>query len=157
MEYAIGGYEKEGWDFTSRENSAVRRQAVSIEMLNAEAPKLICQILEGLAVKRGAAFADADGNGKIDESDMPTEKEIRSLYNSAGVNMVELLGLRLYTGGLLKVPELLPWFDCLDAFVVVRRSLLRVLQQRAARQRGQGPHAKSNGQQWRSWIDCNSR
>ena len=116
MEYAIGGYEKEGWDFTSRENSAVRRQAVSIEVLNAEAPKLIYEMLKGLAVKRGAAFADADGDGKIDEGDMPTEEEIRSLYNSAGVNTVELLGLRLYTGGLLKLSELLPWFDRVDAF-----------------------------------------
>ena len=98
VEYTIGGYEKEGWNFTSRENSAVRRQAVSIEMLNAEAPKLICAMLEGLVVKRGKAFADADADGKIDENDMLTEAEIRSLYSSAGVNIAELLGLRLYTG-----------------------------------------------------------
>ena len=58
----IGGYQKEGWAFTRQENTAVRRKAVSIAQLHAEAPQLIHSMLARLAEKQGGAFADADGD-----------------------------------------------------------------------------------------------
>ena len=55
-------------------------------------------MLKTLQTQRGGAFADADGDGKIDENDMLTEADITELYSSLNVNVAELLGLRLYTG-----------------------------------------------------------
>ena len=98
VDETMGGYEKEGWSFTTQENTALRRKAVSIETLNAEAPKLICAMLRELAQAYGGAFTDHDGDGTMTEKDMLTEDDIRHLYDSARVNMAELLGLRLYTG-----------------------------------------------------------
>ena len=94
----VGGFEKDGRDFTSRENIKLRREAVSIQALAAAAPELIHKMLVDLQTQRGAAFADANGDGQIDENDMLTEQDIRELYESLNVNLAELLGLRLYTG-----------------------------------------------------------
>lgn len=94
----IGGYEKEGWDFTGRENVQLRRKAMSIQALHAEAPKRIHTMLVELAQSRGGAFADADGDGNVDEADMLTEAEVKELYSDTNINEAELLGLRLYTG-----------------------------------------------------------
>ena len=94
----VGGFEREGRVFTGRENPKLRRMAVSIQDLDAAAPELIHKMLADLQKQRGAAFADANGDGKLDENDMLTEKEIRQLYKGLNVNLAELLGLRLYTG-----------------------------------------------------------
>ena len=94
----VGGFEKEGGVFTSRENPKLRRKAVSIQALDAAAPELIHKMLADLQTQRGAAFADANGDGKLDENDMLTEEEIRGLYKDLNVNLAELLGLHLYTG-----------------------------------------------------------
>jgi hypothetical protein len=94
----VGGFEKDGRDFTSRENPKLRREAVSIQALAAAAPELIHKMLADLQTQRVAAFADANGDGKLDENDMLTEEEIRGLYKDLNVNLAELLGLRLYTG-----------------------------------------------------------
>ena len=94
----VGGFEKEGRVFTGRENPKLRRKAVSIQDLDAAAPQLIHKMLADLQTQRGAAFAGANGDGKLDANDMLTEKEIMELYKGLNVNLAELLGLRLYTG-----------------------------------------------------------
>lgn len=94
----VGGFEKDGRVFTSREDPKLRRKAVSIQALDAAAPELIHKMLADLQTQRGTAFADANGDGKLDENGMLTEEEIRELYKGLNVNLAELLGLRLYTG-----------------------------------------------------------
>ena len=94
----VGGFEKEGCIFTGHENPKLRRKAVSIQALDAAAPELIHTMLADLQTQRGAAFAGANGDGKLDANDMLTGKEIMELYKGLNVNLAELLGLRLYTG-----------------------------------------------------------
>ena len=48
----VGGFQKEGRNFTSAENMDVRRKAVSIESLHAEAPMLIHAMLVGIVEKK---------------------------------------------------------------------------------------------------------
>ena len=114
VQETMGGYVKEGWSsFTDREDPKLRRKAVSIQQLHANAPKLICSMLTQLVQSRGQqAFVDADDDGKIDAQDMLTENDIRRLYDKLNVNTAELLGLRMYTGMESIVPPTPACFVC---------------------------------------------
>ena len=99
----VGGYEKEGGVFTDRESTRLRRQAISIDSLNADAPRLIHEMLTELAMQQGRpAFADANGDGTLDEKDQLSLREIEESYERLRVNKAELLALRLYTGPLFE-------------------------------------------------------
>jgi hypothetical protein len=56
VEQTVGGYEKDGgWDgaWSGRENTSVRREAVAMDTLAADAPRLIFAMLHELLAKRG--------------------------------------------------------------------------------------------------------
>lgn len=101
----VGGCEKDADGVVSRQETMhLRRKAVAIETyFVARAPGLIFKMLSALAEQHGKAFADADGDGVVDEKDMLAEENIHCMYEKVGINRAELTGLWLYTGPMFEV------------------------------------------------------
>ena len=77
----IGACDKD----SGQEDLHHRREAISIEDLDKEAPNRIHKMLADLAQERNLDFA-------------LTVEDLTSAYENLNVNLAELLGLRLYTG-----------------------------------------------------------
>ena len=93
VEQTVGGYEKDGgWDgaWSGRENTSVRRQAVAMDTLAADAPRLIFAMLHELLAKRGPS----GGEDAVGDAGRLTEEDVRASYAKLNVNTAELLGAR---------------------------------------------------------------
>ena len=107
VEDTVGGYENDdsGANDGGRlvEVQHLRRKAISIETLSAEAPTRIHAMLVEVAKENGGAFADVQNDGVIDAKDMLNLEDVKHVYEKLHVNKAELLGLRLYTGKLINI------------------------------------------------------
>ena len=121
VEQTVGGYEKDGgWDgpWSGRENTSVRREAVAMDTLAADAPRLIFAMLHELLdgpreraarwaalrrAARGRAASPSSSSAKrgpsggadaVGDAGRLTEEDVRASYAKLNVNTAELLGAR---------------------------------------------------------------
>ena len=132
--WAPGGYEQRG-DAGFVEDERLRRKAVSAEELHAQAPRLIHAMLVRLGEERGTPLE-------------LTEEAVGAMYRSTGVNLAEVIALRLYTGAPVRacsssrynpvLCEMLPWLMIDYHARRAHRPDVRVHQHGAARARQAG-------------------
>ena len=93
VKQTVGGYEKDGgWDgpWSGRENTSVRREAVAMDTLAADAPRLIFAMLHELLAKRDPS----GGEDAVGDTGRLTKEDVRASYAKLNVNTAELLGAR---------------------------------------------------------------